>query len=105
LACCVSDTVNSHLKPFGGGNHSYIMARAKFVCNSVKDMGWGKEAALTAVYAGNNNEEDNQFAKATPSGQITITVSNPTLSDFFKPQRNYYFDISECPEDKQPPLM
>lgn len=78
-----------------------VSSRAKFVCNSVKDMGWSQEAALTAVYA-NGKPEDNEFAAATPSGQITINVSNPALKGFFKPQRNYYFDISECSEENQP---
>ena len=48
--------------------------RAKFTVQSVKEFGYGgKEAELNAVYSG--TPEDNEFAKATPSGSIKIRIS------------------------------
>jgi hypothetical protein len=70
--------------------------RAKFTVNPVKEYGYGgKEAELSAVHSG--NPEDNQFAKATPSGSIKITIDNPAAKDFLTPGKSYYvgFSIAE----------
>lgn len=67
--------------------------RAKFTVQSVKEFGYGgKEAELNAVYSG--NAEDNEFAKATPSGSIKITVDNPAAKDFLVPGKSYYVDFT-----------
>ena len=72
--------------------------RAKFVCQSVTEFGWGnKSAELTAVSSG--NPEDNQFSAATPSGQITINVDKDTpAKDYLVPGKKYYVDFTEAPE-------
>jgi len=73
--------------------------RAKFYVQSVKDMGNNyKEVELSAVYAGDKNSEDNQFASATPSGSLKMIISNPNeeVQNFFKPQKSYYLDFSEA---------
>lgn len=68
--------------------------RAKFTVASVKEFGYGgKEAELNAVYS-NGKPEDNEFAKATPSGSIKITVDNPAAKDFLVPGKNYFVDFS-----------
>ena len=73
--------------------------RAKFYCNSVTDFGHGsKEVKLSSVYDSEHNEENNQFAQATPNGQITMTVDNPNASGFFKPGSEYYLDFQEAPK-------
>lgn len=67
--------------------------RAKFTVLSVKEYGYGgKEAELSAMYS--NTPEDNQFAKATPSGNIKITVDNPATRDFLIPGKSYYVDFT-----------
>ncbi len=75
--------------------------RAKFKCSSVTNMANGthkyQEVKLNAVYAGELNKEDNEFAKATPSGSLTMSVSNPAALDYFKPDKDYYMDFSEAP--------
>ena len=73
------------------------MAKAKFQCQSVKDNGYTKEVELQAVY-GTGNPEDNEFSKATPSGRLVMTISNPVLNEFFIPTQNYYLDITPVPE-------
>lgn len=74
-------------------NQTQTIMRAKFTVQSVKEFAYaGKEAELNAVYS--VKPEDNQFAKATPSGSIKITVDNPAAKDFLVPGKNYYVDFS-----------
>jgi hypothetical protein len=35
------------------------------------------EVELNAVYGGSTNAEDNSYSAATPSGKITMTITNP----------------------------
>jgi len=46
--------------------------RAKFRCDSITEYGSHKEAKLFAV--GGNSPENNQFAEATPAGELTIMI-------------------------------
>jgi len=73
--------------------------RAKFNCDSVTEYSYGnKEAKLSAVYGTNDkdNEENNQFAEATPSGNITIQVDkNAVAKDYLVPGKTYYVDFTE----------
>jgi hypothetical protein len=66
--------------------------RAKFEVQSVKRTTWGREAVAVAVYSG--NAEDNQFAAATPTGKLEITVTNPAAMDFLEPGKSYYLDFT-----------
>jgi hypothetical protein len=67
--------------------------RSKFQVVSVKEFAHGsKQAELTTRYS--NTPEDNQFAKATPNGNITITVDNPDTKDFLVPGKDYFVDFT-----------
>jgi len=35
------------------------------------------EVELNAVYGGSTNAEDNSYSASTPSGKITMTITNP----------------------------
>lgn len=69
-----------------------MSTRAKFSCTSVKKSPYGEEISLWALYS--NNKEDNQFAAATPSGTMSMMVSNPAVFGFFQEGKQYYLDIS-----------
>ena len=75
--------------------------KAKFHCNKVIVDSYGEEPKLTAQYANEHNEEDNQFSEATPSGNIDMIVSNPSAKGFFKPGIEYYVYFEPCPRDRQ----
>lgn len=75
--------------------------RAKFQCLSVTDHGWNKSVKMQVVYSRKEGEENYDFTKATPSGTMEMTIDNPHAAVQFKPQRYYYVDIEECPEEKQ----
>lgn len=45
-----------------------------------------------------STEENRRFTKATPSGNLELTIDNPALFDFFTPGKYYYVDIQEASE-------
>ena len=71
--------------------------RAKFSCTSIDIDEYGENVKLSAVYGNddNDNEENNQFAESTPSGDLEMFVSNPDAKGFFKQGNNYYLDFIE----------
>lgn len=72
--------------------------RAKFKCGSVTDNGWNKSANLTAVFGKKGENAD--YAKATPFGNLTITIDKDTkASEFFEPQKDYWLVFSPVKED------
>lgn len=73
--------------------------RAKFQCSHVEDYGQSKKVVLRAIYAPTETtgSEDNRFTKATPAGEIWMTIDNPAASCQFKPGRTYYLDLHEAP--------
>lgn len=77
--------------------------RAKFFCTGVtpaKD-GYDAVAYLIAVYNnsdGSVNEENKSFSKATPSGQLTISISEDVPAHkYFRENREYYLDFTRVP--------
>lgn len=71
--------------------------KAKFRCMSVTDFGGAKQAQLTAIYG--TEGENTDYAKATPSGNLTISIDNGTkAAELFKPQKDYYLTFEEVPE-------
>ena len=69
--------------------------RAKFTCNSVKDLGNYKEVKFNAVYSDKGENKD--FCEATPCGELSIQISGDVhAKDFFKPQTDYYLDFTEA---------
>jgi len=74
-----------------------MIARAKFVCNSVKP--YGDDAKVIRLQAVldvlDDSPENKEFWKYTPSGWITITISNPRAFSIFHPGKSYYVDFSE----------
>lgn len=76
-----------------------MRTRAKFQCLSVTDHGWNKTVKLNVVYSRKEGEENYDFTKATPNGNIEMTIDNPAALVIFKPQGYYYVDFSEAPHD------
>ena len=68
--------------------------RSKFVCDSVTAFVGGKQIKMKAVTR--DTEENKAFWKYTPSGEITVTITNPELFDHFVPGKEYYVDIEEA---------
>jgi len=76
-----------------------MATRAKFNCVSVEEFGGGsKKVKLSCVYAPDANGEDGGFTKATPWGELIMTVDNPAASCQFTPGKVYYVDIHQVPD-------
>lgn len=74
-----------------------MAVRAKFRCNTETLKTWGPAASQTArsyefmaVYDP-AVPEDQRYAKASPSGSLTIQVDNPNVT--FEPGKAYYLDF------------
>ncbi len=79
--------------------------RAKFQINSVahnisSDGKKGSETlsmnpvCKTGGYPEDGLDEDNTFAKWSPSGSLGLTITNPALWDQFKPGQKFYLDFT-----------
>lgn len=77
-----------------------MATRAKFRCNTETVKRWGpSDEQVTRSYEfmaqyDPDLPEDQRFAKATPSGTLTIQVDNPNV--VFEPGKAYYLDITEA---------
>jgi hypothetical protein len=72
--------------------------RAKFYCEKVSNDVYGQDVTLRTLYS--DNPEDNQFSKATPSGELQMRIDNPNAIGKLIPGNHYYLDITEAPENK-----
>lgn len=73
--------------------------RAKFQCNTVmKDMYSNETVTLSPVY-GKDGTANAEWAKASPSGSLSLTISNPAAQGFLKPGGQYFLDFTEAPPE------
>jgi len=79
--------------------------RAKFQVCSVEHFGSGEHKSekvkFTAVaksggYPADGSDEDNTFAKWTPSATCEVHINNPALLGKFEPGKKYYVDFTEA---------
>lgn len=71
-----------------------MKTRAKMRVSSVMIDEHSDTVKMHAVYGGDKNSEDNTFAKATPSADLSMSVSNPALRGTFLPGQKFYVDFS-----------
>jgi len=80
-----------------------LKIRAKFRCDTVipATEDYDAVAYLSAVYSDPNgevNEENKSFSDATPSGQLTISISKEVPAHkYFRQGRHYYLDFTRIP--------
>jgi len=78
--------------------------RAKMRITKVEQFEGGNEKLeMTAVskstaYPADGSDEDNTYAKFSPSGSLTLTISNPALAGKFRPGQKFYLDFTEATE-------
>lgn len=73
--------------------------RAKFrVTKVTKTSDTSEQLEMMAVsstpFDGDGKSEDNDFARWTPSGQLTMTINNPALIGHYKEGDAYYIDFT-----------
>lgn len=74
--------------------------RAKMQIQAVtrKIGGYSEMIEMNAVYGGSTNDEDNSFAKTTPSGKIVLEIANKDLHGVFNPGDTFYVDFTPVPK-------
>jgi len=69
--------------------------RAKFKVTSVQhNEGGVVGVSLTAIHGADNRT----WSKWTPSGSLTMTITNPDASSQFVPGKCVFLDFSEAPD-------
>ncbi len=84
--------------------------RAKFYCVEVAKTAsgigsgtTGEQVKLAAVYGGNDpNDPNKAWSKWTPSGQLTLHITNPDAVGQFEPGKTYFLDITPADEPAAP---
>jgi hypothetical protein len=73
--------------------------RAKFFVQERTETASGQDrVVLGAVCRGEDNKE---WSKYTPSGQITMTIKNDLATSQFDPGKEFYVDFTEAPKGQE----
>lgn len=81
-----------------------MSVRAKFYVGAINHVFNGAnsqivEVKMAPIFEGKdgvdgNTNENRLFAKYTPNGSFSMTITNPEAFNQFELGKNYYFDIS-----------
>jgi hypothetical protein len=74
--------------------------RAKFQVQEVGYAIGGTKLSMCPVgasdYGPNGENEDNDFARYTPTGELRMFITNPEIKETFKPGDNFYIDFTRA---------
>jgi len=75
--------------------------RAKMQITSIEQFNGSEKLKLCAVskggaYPEDGSDEDNTYAKFSPSANLEILIANPALIGQFKPGQKFYLDFIEA---------
>jgi hypothetical protein len=77
--------------------------RAKFAISRIEQFVGGEKLYFNAVsaksYPADGSDEDNTYAKYSPSAECSIHIVNPALLGQFKPGEKYYVDFTPAPAE------
>jgi hypothetical protein len=74
---------------------------AKFRCHVVHQFpasqysGASERVSLHPVYSDNPEDENHKWSQATPSGEITMSITNPGACGIFKEGKEYLINFTE----------
>lgn len=72
-----------------------MAVRCKFFCHSVTQSVNGGQVVLFPVTRG---EENREWASASPSGKIELTILNQLAVDEFEAGVEYFIDFTKAPQ-------
>lgn len=78
-----------------------MSTRAKFTVTGINETSWSKEITMAPVMADDGENKD--FWKATPSGEIKISIDNKVAAEMFEIDKEYYVDFTKAPEKEEVP--
>ena len=76
--------------------------RAKMKLNYIDKRYEGQETLFfnpvskSGAYPEDGSDENNTYAKFSPSGQLSLTVTNPALLGKFQEGESYYLDFTKA---------
>lgn len=75
-----------------------MSVRAKFKCQSKVMHGEGNQqyAALSFNASYGEGKDNKDWSRWTPSGSLTMSITNPSAFDWFEVGKEYYLDFSEA---------
>lgn len=75
-----------------------ITMRAKFQVNKVEQFAESERVFMNAVasksYPPDGSDEDNTYAKFSPSGNLELTIANPALRGKVQAGKTFYLDFT-----------
>jgi hypothetical protein len=76
-----------------------ITMRAKMQVHRVERFQGGDKVKMAAVagngsYPEDGSDEDNTYAKFSPSGELELTIANPALLGKIEPGQKFYLDFT-----------
>lgn len=71
------------------------MVRGKFTVSEITSYQYGSQKITLAAQYDPNLPEDQKYAKATPSGTITMTVDNPPAAEYLEIGKSFYVDFTK----------
>jgi len=75
--------------------------RAKFRVHCIDDYPDSKNIHAYPISSGKGENKD--YAEATPSGKLELTIDKTRpAADFFETGKEYYLDFQEAPIDEKP---
>ena len=79
--------------------HKSATMRAKMQVNKVERFAGMDRISLNAVarstpYPEDGSDEDNTYAKFSPSGELSLTIANPALLGVIQPGQKFYLDFT-----------
>ncbi|MBR1150063.1 hypothetical protein [Bradyrhizobium sp. JYMT SZCCT0428] len=82
---------------------SKITMRAKMQVNKVERFNGSDRITCNAVarssaYPEDGSDEDNTYAKFSPSGELSLTIANPVLLGVIEPGQKFYLDFTPAAE-------
>lgn len=85
-----------------------VFMRAKFQVSKIERFaGYGGQpgqdkitcnAVAAKAYPADGSDEDNTYAKFSPSGALELTIANPNLVGKIEPGQKFYLDFTPAPE-------
>lgn len=51
-------------------------------------------AVAAKAYPADGSDEDNTYAKFSPSGELSLTIANPALLGVIEPGQKFYLDFT-----------
>ena len=72
-----------------------MSVKAKFRVNSIEEFEYQKRVKMSAVYG--NEGENADFCKATPSGQLEMSIDKDAIAaSLFEVGKSYYLTFDEA---------